>query len=359
MAVEGRPDKPLGRRGGRFLSRRGKQLPAETGYGAPPPPPPAPIIESREAEAAYGAPREAEAAYGAPREAEAAYGAPREAEAAYGAPVEDYGAPTEDYEAYDTYDDRAAEASYGAPDAGYGAPREAEEGYGAPLEEYEDEIVEVRNDLPSYAEEPLDTYNDLNSAASDLDAKSADGGLDMLMKSVPGIPGEDYPIYSEAPETAFSCEGQVNGGYYADPEAECQVFHICSDDAAGGLAKYSFLCPNGTIFNQNYFICDWWFNVDCSEAEALAEAKNSELVSAREAAAELAAEGSAPSGYGAPAEYGVPATEAPVIEAKEAAGGYGAPAEDYVYDAASDRDYADYEEPLSQYGAQAQYEKKQ
>ena len=24
------------------------------------------------------------------------------------------------------------------------------------------------------------------------------------------------------------------------------------------------LCPNGTLYNQQYFICDWWFNVDCS-----------------------------------------------------------------------------------------------
>ena len=28
------------------------------------------------------------------------------------------------------------------------------------------------------------------------------------------------------------------------------------------------MCPNGTIFNQQYFICDWWFNVDCSLAES-------------------------------------------------------------------------------------------
>jgi len=27
-----------------------------------------------------------------------------------------------------------------------------------------------------------------------------------------------------------------------------------------------FLCPNGTVFNQQYFICDWWYNVDCSAA---------------------------------------------------------------------------------------------
>ena len=95
--------------------------------------------------------------------------------------------------------------------------------------------------------------------------------LKMLMSSVPGTPGEDYPIYSEVPETEFDCEGRVIGGYYADPAAECQVFHVCATDTAeaGSNSKWSFLCPNGTIFNQNYFICDWWFNFDCAEAEGL------------------------------------------------------------------------------------------
>ena len=78
------------------------------------------------------------------------------------------------------------------------------------------------------------------------------------------MPGEDYPIFSVVPETSFLCDGQVDGGYYGDPEAECQSFHICAADGTGGLTKYSFLCPNGTLFNQQYFICDWWFNVDCS-----------------------------------------------------------------------------------------------
>ena len=32
---------------------------------------------------------------------------------------------------------------------------------------------------------------------------------------------------------------------------------------------FSFLCPNGTVFNQAYFICDWWFNVNCKQAESL------------------------------------------------------------------------------------------
>ena len=39
----------------------------------------------------------------------------------------------------------------------------------------------------------------------------------------------------------FVCNGQVDGGYYADPEDECQAFHIFTSDGAGGLAKYSFL----------------------------------------------------------------------------------------------------------------------
>jgi len=95
------------------------------------------------------------------------------------------------------------------------------------------------------------------------------GGSGSLEEAIPGVPGDDYPIFSEVPDTSFLCDGQADGGYYADPEAECQAFHICANDGNGGLTKYSFLCPNGTIFQQQYFVCDWWFNVDCSLAESL------------------------------------------------------------------------------------------
>ena len=91
-----------------------------------------------------------------------------------------------------------------------------------------------------------------------------------------------------------------NLGYYADPEAKCQAFHICTADGQGSLAKYSFLCPNGTIFNQNYFICDWWFNFDCSEAEGL-YSKNEEIAAEREAASAAASDQTS---YGAPAPAG-------------------------------------------------------
>merc|ERR1739848_694349 len=127
-------------------------------------------------------------------------------------------------------------------------------------------------------------------------------GLDWLLESVPGTPGEDYPILAEVPETAFSCEGQVEGGYYADPDTECQAFHVCTADGQGGLAKYSFLCPNGTIFNQGYFICDWWFNFDCAEAEGLFSL-NEDIAAEREAASQpQGAASDAQASYAAPAE---------------------------------------------------------
>ena len=117
-------------------------------------------------------------------------------------------------------------------------------------------------------------------------------------------------------------------GYYADSEAQCQVFHICTADGQGGLAKYSFLCPNGTIFNQNYFICDWWFNFDCSEAEGL-YSLNEKIAAEREAASGNSASDSAQSTYGAAAiPPPPPAKAAPVTQAP-------APVEDYEDEAAA------------------------
>lgn len=41
-----------------------------------------------------------------------------------------------------------------------------------------------------------------------------------------------------------------------------QVFHVCEP----GNAQHDFLCPEGTIFNQKYIVCDWWYNVDCPKS---------------------------------------------------------------------------------------------
>merc|ERR1719290_558828 len=188
---------------------------------------------------------------------------------------------------------------------GYNAPA-ADNSYSAPSS----------NAQPAYNDQ--DVYQGAASSPA-----GSDDNLAMLEKSVPGVPGEDYPIYAEVPESGFACDGQVDGGYYADPEAECQVFHICTADGAGGLAKYSFLCPNGTIFNQNYFICDWWFNFDCAEAEGL-YSLNAEIAAEREANSGAASD--AVSSYASPDAAPIGGYDAPsdVIEDAQAAYGQAA-----------------------------------
>jgi len=138
-------------------------------------------------------------------------------------------------------------------------------------------------------------FSDYEGGASDF---GAGGGASDLEENIPGVPGDDYPIFAEVPDTSFLCDGQAEGGYYSDPEAECQVFHICGSDGNGGLTKYSFLCPNGTLFNQQYFVCDWWFNVDCSLAEQF-YALNDQIAAERQANSPAGGAGGYDSGAGA------------------------------------------------------------
>jgi len=133
---------------------------------------------------------------------------------------------------------------------------------------YADELTSYTND--DNADGQDGGYRGRAGSGGDNGGGGEDGGLSGLQETIPGVPGEDYPIYAAVPDSEFSCDGRVEGGKYADPTTECQVFHFCAlADTEGGLITYSFLCPNGTVFNQQYFICDWWFNVDCAEAESL------------------------------------------------------------------------------------------
>lgn len=38
-----------------------------------------------------------------------------------------------------------------------------------------------------------------------------------------------------------------------------KVWHYCQPDGRHDR----FLCPNGTLFNQETRVCDWWYNVQC------------------------------------------------------------------------------------------------
>ncbi|XP_066971855.1 uncharacterized protein [Macrobrachium rosenbergii] len=111
------------------------------------------------------------------------------------------------------------------------------------------------------------SYDAPDQRADALNAQDATADpLATLALNIPGggVPGESYPILSSVPDTGFSCSDQEYPGYFADTadEARCQVFHVCQFDGR----QDSFLCPNGTVFNQQYFVCDWWFNVDCASS---------------------------------------------------------------------------------------------
>ena len=82
-------------------------------------------------------------------------------------------------------------------------------------------------------------------------AVSARGYVLQQIPGIPGIPKVDYPVYADIPETPFTCTDR-GIGFYADTETGCQVFHMC-------IADYpmSFICPNGTIFDNSKATCDW------------------------------------------------------------------------------------------------------
>jgi len=65
------------------------------------------------------------------------------------------------------------------------------------------------------------------------------------------------------PDTAFTCEDKVTGGYYADVEADCQLFHVCVQVSEYEFQDFHFLCPNDTVFDQQHLVCTNWFEVDC------------------------------------------------------------------------------------------------
>ncbi|KAF9814689.1 hypothetical protein SFRURICE_014784 [Spodoptera frugiperda] len=75
------------------------------------------------------------------------------------------------------------------------------------------------------------------------------------LRNVPGTPGVDFPIYHSVPDTSFSCD-------------HVPAYHVCHDGREGQQGA-SFLCTNGTLFDQAKFACDWWYNVDCSKAITL------------------------------------------------------------------------------------------
>jgi len=60
--------------------------------------------------------------------------------------------------------------------------------------------------------------------------------------------------YIPAIKPNFKCS---SGGYFADIENDCKIFHVCVPGEMGKteLQQYSFACGNQTVFNQFSMTC--------------------------------------------------------------------------------------------------------
>jgi Chitin binding Peritrophin-A domain. len=68
---------------------------------------------------------------------------------------------------------------------------------------------------------------------------------------------EDFPNLT----FTFDCSDRAVG-FYADTEHHCQIFHMCDEDGR----RIPYICANDTSFNQEFRVCDWEYNFDCSQA---------------------------------------------------------------------------------------------
>ncbi|XP_055339604.1 autotransporter adhesin BpaC-like [Paramacrobiotus metropolitanus] len=105
-------------------------------------------------------------------------------------------------------------------------------------------------------------------------AAGAAKSIDMAEMMANAVAGKDYPNLSQIPDTKnFACKDVQQAGFYADTDTDCQVIRRC--DINGNL--WSYLCPNMTRFNQIELVCDWFWNVDCSQSKQFYDYSNSRL----------------------------------------------------------------------------------
>lgn len=64
------------------------------------------------------------------------------------------------------------------------------------------------------------------------------GCLLSIDRSIQLANNKKYPTYSldNMPRTAFSCRDKILGGYYADADTQCQMFHVCVKVAGVGVS---------------------------------------------------------------------------------------------------------------------------
>ncbi|XP_023332376.1 uncharacterized protein LOC111704380 [Eurytemora carolleeae] len=96
-----------------------------------------------------------------------------------------------------------------------------------------------------------------------------DGPTQDPISAALGLPSDSDSIRNNIVDE-FTCEGRTYG-YYADVANECQIFHICYPvqypDGQEEMFKWSFICPNQTVFDQASLVCSFPLDaLPCEEA---------------------------------------------------------------------------------------------
>ena len=81
--------------------------------------------------------------------------------------------------------------------------------------------------------------------------------------AIEGLPASVADLLDAPYDYGFNCDQQDAGyGYYADVNNGCKVFHICvpiydNEGSLDRMDKYSFVCGEGTQFDQSTLTCNY------------------------------------------------------------------------------------------------------
>merc|ERR1712037_282580 len=94
--------------------------------------------------------------------------------------------------------------------------------------------------------------------------------------AIEGLPASAADLLDAPYDYGFNCDQQDAGyGYYADVNNGCKVFHICvpiydNEGSLDRMDKYSFVCGEGTQFDQSTLTCNYPdFAFPCEESPSL------------------------------------------------------------------------------------------
>ncbi|KAH8319259.1 hypothetical protein KR067_001611 [Drosophila pandora] len=108
-------------------------------------------------------------------------------------------------------------------------------------------VIREEPSPPAEVEMPEQTESEMESSAP-----AEDASLGTLT-----LPSNATSIRADITDN-FSCANK-SYGYYADVENDCQIFHVCLPvtyaDGRENTFRWSFICPEDTIFSQESFTC--------------------------------------------------------------------------------------------------------